>query len=337
MLEKSQQDPRIRTAAAASALVAGGALAAAKVVHDRVEERRREKAGAFRFDREETPRDGVGRIARSQLDLTIELLQDAHSSDDGGEAVHEARKALKRLRTLIRLSQGVSDDKRFRRENVILRDVGRALSDTRDVQVLLDTLDGLIARYAEQLRQGTWSRLREALAAATAQPPVIEIAAGGSLVEVLSDARERVVTWPLPQDAGPTALADGFERVYRRGRRALRAARSTPSPETLHELRKRAKDLWHTAQLLESVCPEPMDQLKREAHRLSDLLGEDHDLTILREHACRQPELLTPVELELLIALTKQRQLALRLEAMQCAASLYREKPKDLLPRLALA
>ena len=290
----------------------------------------------YRFDTGETARDGVLRIARGQLELTIDLLRDERDPDGRGEAVHEARKALKRLRALLRLSNGTVADRRFRRENVVLRDAGRALSGTRDAQVLLDTLDELSARYAEGLQIGTWSRLRESLAATAAQSPASTVNGGSPLLDVLSNVRERVVTWPLPQDEGPALLASGFADVYRRGRRAFRAARSQPAPETLHELRKRAKDLWYAAQLLKPVSAKEMSMLGRDAHRLSELLGEDHDLTILQEHASRDQRPMTAVELELLVALTGHRQRALRTEAMQCASRLYREKPKSLLPRLAL-
>lgn len=337
MLEESTrtQDPKLRTAAG-SAVVAGGALAAAKVVRD-PKGRQREKPDPYRFYAGEAPRDGVRRIATGQLDLTISLLEDASRDDDSAEAVHDARKALKRLRALLRLSRGAIGERRYRHENLILRDAGRELSGTRDAQVLLDSLDALSGCYAEALREGTWARLRDSLAVAAEQSQLSASDLASSLPTVLCDARERIRTWRLHQNGGPESLVGGFVRVYRRGRRARAAAGSRPNPENLHELRKRAKDLWHAAQLLKPVRADQMDQLRRDAHRLSDLLGEDHDLTILREHAARHPDLLTTVELELLIALIGCRQEALQGEAMSCAAELYQEKPKQLLQRLTLA
>ena len=334
LLEKSAQDPRIRTAAA-SALVAGGALAA-KVVREHAEERRREKLDSYRFDAGETPYDGVARVARGQLDLTIERLNEKPAEDDGGEAVHEARKSLKRLRALLRLSRGAIDDQRYRRENVVFRDVGRALSGTRDARVMLDTLDSLTERYKQSLQEGVWARLRESLAEAAQHSSTTDTDQTGNLTEVLSDARTRVGSWPLPHDGGPESFASGFAQVYRRGRRAHKKASSQLDSSTLHELRKRAKDLWHAAQLLEPVCPSQMKELKRGAHRLSDLLGEDHDLAVLREHVAGTPELLTGVELELLTALIRLRQEALRDQALACADELYGQKPKRLLQEVAL-
>jgi CHAD domain-containing protein len=307
-----------------------------KVVEEHHEERQPEGHQAYRFEAGEPLYDGVGRIARGQLDLTIGRLETAPAEDDGGEAVHEARKALKRLRALLRLSRGAIDRHRYRHENGIFRDVGRALSGMRDAQVLLDTVDALTARYSPGLRESVWTGLRQSLVAEAERSSTLEPDHVRNLVGMLSEARTRVGTWLLPPDGGPAAFAGGFAWVYRRGRRAYGSASSDQSVEALHELRKRAKDLWHAAQLLEPVCAEQMKALKRSAHHLSDLLGEDHDLTILREHAEQRSELLTAVELELLIALIDHRQAALRREALTCAADLYRQKPKRILHELAL-
>jgi CHAD domain-containing protein len=219
---------------------------------------------------------------------------------------------------------------------VVFRDVGRALSGIRDARVTLDTLDSLTESYKHELREGIWANLRASLAAATEQSAAVEPDHASDLTGVLSDARGRVDSWPLPQDGGPESFASGFARVYRRGRRAYKAASSQRDSGTLHELRKRAKDLWHAAQLLEPVCPTQMKELKRGAHRLSDLLGEDHDLAVLSERVAHSPELVAGAELELLRALIHHRQEALRDQALVCAGELYREKPKRLLEAVAL-
>jgi CHAD domain-containing protein len=95
-----------------------------------------------------------------------------------------------------------------------------------------------------------------------------------SAAQALRGARVRG-DWPV--------LTDGLCEVYRRGRRALGTARREPSAECLHEWRKQVKHLWHALELLEPAWPRPMRALAREAHRLADRLGEDHDLAVLRE------------------------------------------------------
>ena len=98
-----------------------------------------------------------------------------------------------------------------------------------------------------------------------------------------------------------------------------------------------AKDLWHAAQLLRESRPKRAKKLARRAHALSDLLGEDHDLAVLRERMDSQPELLQPAERQLLHELVDQRRERLRGQALSCATRLYRRKPGKLRRRLAPA
>jgi CHAD domain-containing protein len=106
-------------AAAAGAVAAGGAAVAGKLVHDRRVRRaeiRRDRR--YRLRAQEDAADGVRRIARGQTDLAVEHLDE--SSGDGA-AIHEARKAFKRLRALVRLSRDALGDEVYRRENAAFR------------------------------------------------------------------------------------------------------------------------------------------------------------------------------------------------------------------------
>lgn len=333
-VEQTARDPKVR-AAAASAIAATGVAATGKLLRERLTERERlKRSRRYRLEPGESPLEGIGRVARGQLDLASTLLEDG-DPDGRDEAVHEARKALKRLRAVVRLSRDLLGDDRYRHENEVLRDAGRALSDARDARVLLETLDQVAEDHREELSGPGWPRLREALAASAEAAGAEQGHAGAEVQATLSDARARVVSWPLPQESGTEALAPGFERIYRRGRRALRAAAEEPSTENLHELRKRVKDLWHAAQLLRPSDPQRMKKLARRAHHISDLLGEDHDMAVLLERAEAQPELLAPSELEVLTALVARRREALQHEALGLGHKLYRRKPRKLARVLA--
>jgi CHAD domain-containing protein len=323
--------------AAGAAVAAGGALAAGKVVHDVVAERaERRRARRFRLDPDETVREGIGRIAHGQLDHAIALVEGREGK--GPEGVHEARKALKRLRAVLRLCRKELGKDRFRQENAILRDAGRAMSDTRDAQVLVETLDGLRASLGPDLPENTWSRFH-AMLVAEARARADRNGTGGyeQVVTALAGVRERVDVWPLTDDAGADALAPGLERIYANARRARRRAKREPSPEHLHELRKRTKDVWYSGQLLTPVLPGPVRKLRRRAHRLADALGDHHDLTVLLEHADSMPDAFGPGERELLHARAERRRRALAQEALERAAKLYRRKPRKLVRRLAKA
>jgi CHAD domain-containing protein len=289
---------------------------------------------AYRLRKNEDAADGVRRIARAQLDLAGESLE--AGTAPGGDldaAVHDARKALKRLRALVRLSRDALGDEAYRRENAIFRDAGRRLSDTRDAAVLVQTLDDLTERYRDEVPSGAFAGLRDALATEAAAASA-QLADDSEAVEkvhgALDAARRRVAAWPLEENGDLELLEPGFERIYRRGRRALKAARRDPGTEELHELRKRAKDLWHAAQILRPAAPKAMKKVARRAHAVSDLAGDDHDLAVLRAAARERHATLAAGELALLEGLVARRRRRLQRRALARGRRLYARRPRSL-------
>jgi CHAD domain-containing protein len=318
-----------RTKVAVGAVAAGGALAAAKLGWERLFSR--EDPRRFRLAEGEPGTEGVVRIACGQLDLAIERLE-GNTDEPLGAAVHEARKSFKRLRTTVRLARDELGDEVYRRENGAFRDAGRWLAGARDSQVLLDTLAAVSERHPDEAPPARFRRFRRTLAAqhASAQRRLKDGAARAEVVSELREARARVPDWPLERE-GLGTLAPGLRRIYRRGRRAYRTVRREPSSENLHELRKRAKDLWYAAQILRPASPKRMKRLAREAHLLSDLIGEEHDLAILAERAGERHERFDDEDTVAELAdLIERRRDELQQEALKVGRRLYRKKPRKL-------
>lgn len=292
--------------AAVGAVVAGGALSAAKLGWDRVASR--DNPRRFRLRDGESVSEGLVRIAYGQLDGAIEGLE--RGTEEG---VHEARKSFKRLRAVVRLARDQLGVDIYRRENREFRDLGRRLSAARDSQVLLETLDGLDGAHAP-------AELRESLAAehALAQGRLSDVQQ--DVARDLQQVRVRIAAWPLERH-GLESLSPGFQRVYRRARRAYRRAQRDPTVENLHELRKRTKDVWYCAQILRPASPERMKRLARRAHRLSDLVGEDHDLAILAERLDDGLPLAGEIQ---------RRREKLLADALALGERTYRQKPRKL-------
>jgi CHAD domain-containing protein len=82
---------------------------------------------------------------------------------------------------------------------------------------------------------------------------------------------------------GSALLVKGLKDCYAEGRGAYSECLDKPTNESLHEWRKRSKDVWYHMRILKSLWPEMMDALVDESHRLSDLLGSDHDLAVLTD------------------------------------------------------
>jgi CHAD domain-containing protein len=144
--------------------------------------------------------------------------------------------------------------------------------------------------------------------------------------ECLSAAQTRASHWRVPRKNW-SALGTGICATYRRGRKALAAARSGRTDASLHEWRKQAKYLHHQLQLLRPAWPGPLGNLVKELHELGDLLGDDHDLAVLRSKALANPSLRDGGERHVISRLDMRR-VSLQHKALSVGEHLYRRKPK---------
>jgi CHAD domain-containing protein len=225
------------------------------------------------------------RIARGRIDDAAEQLS-GHARDRAA-AVHEARKDLKKLRSLLRLARPALGSKLYRRENGRFRDLGRALSDARDAEVKLQTLGAL--RNAGVAADGI-DEYKQALARERAAAEATEETLDEAIAE-LESARDALDEWDLN---GWRPTGKGLRRAYRRGRKALAAVRAEPSDAAVHEWRKRSKDLWYHLRLLRDGRPEVLAPAADRAHELSDLIGDHHDLAVLAEDVKARRDEMSP-------------------------------------------
>src|SRR3954454_8411398 len=149
-------------AAAAAAAIAGVAAAGGKLAWDKLSGRGEDPSRAYRLHEREYVPDGLRRVARGQLECGLEDL-DGEPTDNLDQAVHETRKRLKRLRATLRLGRGGIGQDTYKAENAAFRDAGRRLAGPRDAAVLVETLDELTKRFADELRLEDTTPLRERL------------------------------------------------------------------------------------------------------------------------------------------------------------------------------
>ena len=291
---------------------------------------------AYKFGSDEPVGTAILRTCRDQLDRAIDELSD-RINDDHVSAVHDARKAIKKERSLLRLARGAMPPKQRRRENALLREAARRLSGTRDAAVMVATLDALSERFAGQLPATTFDAIREELEsrhAAGGAP-----AAGSPLhdpaIQELGAMRVRVDDWRLTQ-GGWQAIDSGLMRSYKRGRKAYGRARSRRSLEDLHAWRKRVKDLWHHERLLGPTAGPTVSGHAKDAHRVADLLGDDHDLALLRQTLTSEP-IPVAVDVDAVVKLIDRRRSELQSEAIRLGGRLYAEAPKAFRRRMRRA
>jgi CHAD domain-containing protein len=330
-VKKLEEIPHGEDAAkvAAAVVVAGAAAAAGKVARDRLSQNG--KPHPFRLDAGERLSESIRGVLEGQVQRATSHLKgrDGESPD---KAVHEARKSFKRSRATLRLARNELAPDAFARENRRYRDLGRDLSGARDADVLLATLDDIATRAG---REGAFTELRERLTAerdARRGELLHDEAARGAAVGRLQEAETALEALAIDDDL--SALIAGWRRSYRDGRRAARAAGKEHTTEQLHEWRKRVKDLWHQCQVCEPLWPTRMKTMAGQASKLSDLLGEDHDLAVLSDKAGENDDALTLEERRVLSREIKRRRRKLQKKADKLGDALYAERPRKLAGRL---
>ncbi len=281
------------------------------------------------LSKNEPPHKNVGKHLKRQLDQALDTLAKARIND---EDVHQARKALKKARASLRLLRPALKDADYRCVNADLRDAAKPLSSVRDAKVLLDTLQMLVKRYGLPERVLKLDGLTRALRSRRAHVRRDVLSPnGGALAHsrrLLRQSRTRIDDLVDRHQEEWKIIGAGLKRVYAQGRHALADARENPRPEAFHEWRKEAKYLCYALERLDPLWSSVIGAMAEQAHKLADHLGDEHDLTVLRETALAARDSFSDEQtLPALLALIEQRQSALRQKAMYLGLRLYEEKP----------
>jgi CHAD domain-containing protein len=224
------------------------------------------------------PRRQLRRTARREVERALADLD----LDDRHAAVHAVRKRGKRLRALLRLVRDAAPEL-YQRENRAIRDTARRVAGLRDATVAIESFEALLASYGDEITVEDLAPVWEGLVdrrAALVEQDGLE-ASLAAVREDLEDLRARIDRWKLDGD-GFAVLAAGLGRTYRRGRDALDEVAADPTTAALHEWRKRVKYHRYHLELLHEAWPQVLRAHREQLHVLTDLLGEDHDLAVLR-------------------------------------------------------
>jgi CHAD domain-containing protein len=284
----------------------------------------------------ETLSAGIVRIAREQVDAALEQLEERPDGLD--EAIHDARKRFKKIRAVLRLVRYEVGEEFYKQENRRYRNAGRLLSDLRDSAVKVETLRSLRAHFGDLLMEDAFNTIHERLrkdAEEIRSQFVGESDAIDEVRKMILGGRELIETWPVEGD-GFSMVDRGLRRVYKRGLRRMEGSREDLTDENLHDWRKRVKYLWYHVRILNPIWPELMDELASAIHHLSDLLGDDHDLAVLRQTILSNPEISsTPEKFQDLIGLIDRRRRQYQSEAWPLGGRIYSERPAAFLDRMA--
>ncbi len=287
----------------------------------------------FQMAEGESVQDAIRRIAREQIDAAIEETSRRQLAQP--TRIHQVRKRCKKLRAVLRLVRPHLGD-RYAHDDEYVRDAARLLSPLRDAQSVLDAYDGVLDRFQGDVARRTFAPVRRQLAQRKSRRTRDTADLGERLERVrglLDGARELVDGWSIDGD-GAEAWRGGFEHTYRQARRAMAPAYRSPSPEHFHDWRKHTKYHWYHARLLRPLWDRGLTARAREAETLGEMLGDHHDLAVLRATLVHEARDLGGRRVvDPLLVLIDRRRVELETDAKPLGERLFAEKPRQITRR----
>ncbi len=231
---------------------------------------------AFRIGRRGAIGASLKRILIDDLDAAIADL--ANENEPLAGRVHRVRRRLKRDRSLARIFEPSAKEiaRELRRT---LRDAGRALARLREGAALAATARDLTTG----LPAGTDDVMLAAATPTRAHTPGMPSAVAAATVLVAAAVR---LAEQLPVEGGRRLLKSALGRARGKVRKGHDQALARRTTDDLHEWRKQLKEYGH----LMAVAARRLKgdaKLLRLAKDAEALLGDDHDLAILRERVVR--------------------------------------------------
>jgi CHAD domain-containing protein len=274
---------------------------------------------SFAFAKGEDPGEGTRRLAHVGSLLALDLLEGSAP----GDPVHETRKILKRLRALVRLCADPLGKKAVRAADRPLHDAADLLAPMRDSAIVRATFDALAKRKQPPPN-------RDEVRALLPEPKPLGPDAAHDAATAIRTFDGLVDEWSFG-GKGFALIERGLHDAYRDGRHALARVHDAWSPDHVHELRKRAKDLRFDVELIANGWPVLLEPFAKVIDDLGELLGEDHDLAVLGDHLRGSGGALIEPWLDAI----EHRRHKLRKRALPLARRIYAEKPPAFVERMA--
>lgn len=230
----------------------------------------------------EAPGQALCRVCRRHAEKALDNLK----KPDLAEAVHEVRKEIKKLRALFRLAQKGLGGKTYKQTAETMRLASKPLAESRDARVVQRAFADLAGRRAadfpdirfhlDKLSSRAERNFKDFDFASVVQHILREVC------RQLDEAGLEAIRWP--------DIRGCLEKTYARGHEAYHAAMLEPAAEHFHEWRKRVKELHYQLDFLGDGWPPRTQALLDGLEKLGNIIGDDHDLVLLKNFLTEQCE-----------------------------------------------
>ena len=279
--------------------------------------------------------EGLKRLMIDECRTAINYLSKASSVEEKHEAVHEARKAFKKIRASLRLVRDHIDY--YQEENTWFRDRGREVSEVRDATAHFELLEVLKEQYGSELYENTFNDLHKELQQHREKLAEITFHEKDRLPELQQAVEEKVKKipgWPI-EIQNFDEIRPSIKRVYKRGYKALQKSLESGEVKDFHEWRKRAKYLRYQIDILNRLWPQVFTVYEDELHDITDFTGTVNDIQNLQITVQNLDEPFSSRDEKMLFdAITRKHEKSMKKHALLKGRKFYVDSPSDFCDRM---
>ncbi len=269
-----------------------------------------------------------------QIDSARTILLD--KSLDFNNVIHDVRTSFKNIRAYLLLLKTELREDVYKSESRCFRAEGKGIAELRDSYVVVMALEQIFVKYSSQLQNNTVTAIQINLALMYEEKKKLVLEQdeltkqAGRLLEI----KNRIINWDLPKN-NDGLIFDRLKDRYAKGVVQKTDAEAHKADDLLHNWRKNVKHLWYQVRVFEPFKPDILTAYAELLHSLSDFLGEDHDLAVLKGMLPEQGDIENKNELKVLQNCITAERDKLQEGAFTLARSIYAESSEDFADRIA--
>jgi CHAD domain-containing protein len=268
----------------------------------------------------------IGGIRRIASEIIIESIYLLKKPKDFDFSIHETRKNIKKLRTILRLLKFNIDSQNYHDFNTEFRDIGRKLSAIRDAEALIETIDKIKSRKYSTKKSiaNTKSQLllnKDKISSAFLSNQEIQI-----IIENLEVLEKKFYNIDFFGEE-IFVFISGLKKTYSNCIKFMEICKNEGSDVDFHEWRKQVKYLWNSILLFQKTWNPVLSAYSNELHKLSDYLGDLHDISVLNDLILNDKIKLDSDDKNRLLSIIENLKLKLKKSSFNLGIKLFLDNP----------
>lgn len=225
---------------------------------------------------------------KSLLNIYLSTIEQNSNPDIQNieESVHNIRTTLKKIRAVLLLIRDEIGYSSYLRENEFYRDIGRQLSECRNLDVFCTVAMDLDQQFILDLNYSCLKHLIPKIKNQKEASLNQLVSPEGFFSEInkkLAIARSNIENARIQGDSF-TVLMKGLKNSYKKSRKALAVCLDDPTKINTHKLRKALKSMWYQIRIFKPVYPVICKAYAKSLRSTTETLGEINDYAEFRTY-----------------------------------------------------